>query len=350
MATEKVMLPKLRAMKRGSRPTALPSHIRFHYFCIVFYMVSLLLGGFSVVNIAQRGIQLAWVLGFLVAGLYLVTLVSGNRRIYKDNIIIVLLVLIFSIFISIKSPFLSRDSSRFVDFFTTFLQFLLSVFVFFAFTSYKMPPSYVEKIARWYIITSALMAAFAILQLVCAYFGHPLNVTFTNDSWVLGGGQKIGYETVLGNFRRSAGLFREPRQLGAYLMGGLSISAYCLIAKSSRFLRPSRQIFLFVVIFFGLLSTFSLSAYVVGGFCLLIVAIIHFHFFPNYKSIIRIASITALIVFVAFLLLQFTDIKSLDYWKLNRFKLPSIGHLWQVFVDLVDRKTARGVMRVTWEI
>jgi hypothetical protein len=302
-------------------------------------MILMPLGGFSVINIGGRGVQPSWTLGFFIAVLYFLNLISGKKRIYKDNIIIFLLILCFSVFLSIKSPLLSGDKSRVIDYLSTFLQFLLAISIFFTFTSYKLPLQKIEKIVRWYLIIGALMAIIGILQTASSYFGHPWEVTFTNESWIQGGGQKFGHETILGNFKRAAGLLREPRQLGAYLFGALSICLY-LILRSSKIFKPSQQIFIFIVITIGLFCTFSISAYLVGTFCLLIVVALKLKLFSNYKSTVHIA-LTLLSAFAIFYLMWlFTDLKNLPYW--NRFKLPTPGYLWYIFVELVDRKIAAG--------
>jgi hypothetical protein len=302
-------------------------------------MICLPLGGFSVLNVGQRGIQPAWVLGLFIFVLYLINVILGNKYINKNIINIAIIILWFFLFLSISSSIISGNNLRIIDFFTTYFSFSISMLVFFSITSFELSFYYLEKIIRWYIIISALMAVLGIVQFVCSYLGYPFEVNFTNKSW-MHYAQKSGYENILGGFKRSAGLLREPRQFGLYLTGSITLLFYLFYSRSLRILKSSNIILLFMVVGFGILCSMSLSAFIITVICLTIVAAIHFQKIIHFKSLVNLAYVAAFASLITFLLFKYTDIEIIFYWK--RFKVPNVSQLWNVFIELPERENAYG--------
>ena len=309
---------------------------RIVYYLIITYMVALPLGGFSVSVFGKYPVQPSWIVGIFTVFFYLLSFMSKNVRIRNDIIIISLATLYLCVLMSIISPIISSNQNKIIDFITTFIQFSLSILIFFAFTRTGIDGRLTKNIIKWHIIVISIVSLYGILQFIFAYFGHPLIIDYTNPKWE--NQTTMGYEVYLAGFRRSSSIFREPRQFGAYVIGVIVILYYCLTRRTIfRIFRSSVQVFFLVICVAGLVCSMSSSAILICGVSLLVVTFFHF----GTLSPKKVVSSFVLGVCILGTVLIVSGLSDLPYWN-KRLNPPEMERLVDVFTELPDRHTAYG--------
>ena len=242
-----------------------------------YFYLSLPFFGFSVFSVGQRGLRIDWVISIVfVISMTGQVLLGKMKRINIDSVSISFFVLLFFVSLSIQSPLLSRNPQNITDFFTTYSQFLLGAMLFIFAYNLSLPHNDLKLILKCILVISGLISVFAILQLMLSYFGYDLKLPFTNPGRAA---QHSGYENATGRFLRATGTFSEPRQLGAYLLTGVAISAWFWAEKVRLFHTKFFQGFLFWLISFGVICSLSTGA------ILLLFAVIFFVFV--FKTVVR---------------------------------------------------------------
>jgi O-antigen ligase len=249
------------------------------------------LWGFSFLNVGGRGLRLDWLLIMILIGLFIFTL-------RFDRISFSVVLINIAVILSALVPLFSGSSNRIADFFTSWVQLVLSTLMFLIVVKGKYNRSDLELFLKGFIYTGLIAALLAVAQLIASAFDVNLQLTFSNVGRIQ---PHSGYEEVTQQFLRSTSFFSEPRQLGAFLTSRFNMVLMLLVCgPKNLFKRQITLWFIFVVLIAGIISTFSSSTYMLALIMFFLIVI----FFGKFTKKMIISGLVVIIIVSSFALMM----------------------------------------------
>jgi hypothetical protein len=264
-----------------------------HLLCAM--AISLPLWGFSIINIANRGIRIDWVIAALTVGVFYFNFCcySDKKSLIRDSILFWLIILNLSVLLSLYIPLSAKNSTRIEDYLTTWIQFALGSVFFMTVCNFKVDIDQMRKIFKVYIVVAVIVASFGVVQLIGSYWGYGLKLEFTN---VGRPDPHSGYEAITGAFRRPTSFFSEPRQFGNFLVPIWAISIVLLLTKLPVFTKRVSYLFS-IIICLGIGSSLALSGYITLFASTFILGIYFFR-----RGMIKLSSFFVIVLFTLFVI------------------------------------------------
>ncbi|HEB02159.1 MAG TPA: O-antigen ligase domain-containing protein, partial [Nitrospirae bacterium] len=209
------------------------SRLLLYAMCV--FVASLPFYGYSFLNVAGRGLlRPDWM------GVVLVIAVFGLRFLLNAETVRVgrlgFAVLAFNAvaLLSITPPLLEGAPSL-ADFFSKYAQVLMLSVFFFCFSSARLEPTSLKRIARVWILVAVVVAVYGIYQSFARNLDLPFaynsitNPTMGMEQGIASTGSKAG------SYARPSSFFSEPSYLASYLLGPIFFMLYLLLNRDGKF-------------------------------------------------------------------------------------------------------------------
>lgn len=262
------------------------THLQF--ILIACVVITMPLMEFPPVIIANKGIRFDWLFcAFLIGSVFIVRLLSDGK-IRFGEIQVAAAFFLFASFCGLI------NAVNLADYLTLEIQLINGIFLIFCASNIHISENHLVILTKCYILVSGLLAIYAIYQFIGTPFGLPyVVIEFTHPA---GRYMHSGY--VEGIFIRPTSLFSEPRRLGLYILGPLTLMVFYTFFNRKKAALFNRTVDLFLCVLFitTIILLRSLATYLLLILSLLFVAI-------KAGKIIPFIKLTA-IIFLSFFLLS----------------------------------------------
>jgi hypothetical protein len=203
------------------------------------YILSLPLFGFSLLNVAGRGLARPdWIIGLLLTAAFALESLGGRIKIANSPANLFMALYVASGLCSAVMVLGATNTGQFIDFFTKAMQLVLVTPTFFVLSSLPVGEADVKRLLKIWVLLGVFLALHAIYQLAAQVFDLPFaTFTLTNPS-ISSGTQST--RTLFG-YTQPTSIFQEPSYLGAFLGPCLILVAvFVLEGRSTDLLFPRR--------------------------------------------------------------------------------------------------------------
>lgn len=223
-------------MSSGYRTATAPAYLNK---LAGLYILSLPLFGFSLLNVAGRGLARPdWLLGLLLTVAFALQSLGGRIKIANSPVNLFMALYVASGLFSAVMVLGATNTGQFIDFFTKAMQLVLVTPTFFVLSSLPVGEAEVKRLLKIWVLLGVFLALHAIYQLAAQVFDLPFaTFTLTNPS-ISSGTQST--RTLFG-YTQPTSIFQEPSYLGAFLGPCLILVAvFVLEGRSTDLLFPRR--------------------------------------------------------------------------------------------------------------
>ena len=197
------------------------------------YILALPLFGFSLLNVAGRGLARPdWILGLLLTAAFALESLGARVKIVYSPANLFMALYFASGLFSAVMVMGATNTGQFIDFFTKAMQLVLVTPTFFVLSSLPVGEVEVKRLLKIWVLLGVVLALHAIYQLVAQVFDLPFaTFTLTNPSIAVTGG--VQSTRRLFGYTQPTSIFQEPSYLGAFLGPCLILAAVFLLEQRS---------------------------------------------------------------------------------------------------------------------
>lgn len=223
------------------------------------FIISLPFQGFSILNVADRGVApVSWLAALLMSCVFILQR-SGSVRLGRSGSYAILFV--YTALLGIFS-LLDASQSQLIDFATKAIQLLFSFAIFMILSSLPFTEKELRAAVRVWVITAFVVSLYGIYQLFARIYDLPLaRMELTNPSIALDRNEARYIE----GYYQVESVLSEPSYLGAYLLGPIVITLVFLLRCKADYRivkSPAVGGMILLVLLFAFFLTGSQAAYI----------------------------------------------------------------------------------------